>query len=85
MTPYMKGLHSKIDGWQYDQDSGGRKMKGKHLQAMLAKHSQILELCREGNEGNEGSATPNGLKGSSKGDSEEPSRVLPVERLHSNV
>ena len=60
-------------------------MKGKHLQAMLAKHSQILELCREGNEGNEGSATPNGLKGSSKGDSEEPSRVLPVERLKSNV
>ena len=36
MTPYMKGLHNMIDVWQYDRDSGGWKMKGKHLQAIRA-------------------------------------------------
>ena len=82
----MKGLHNMIDRWRYDWDSGGWKMKGKDLQAMLAAHFQMLELCREGNEGNEGGATPKiGLDGSSKGDLGEPPRVLPVERLRIDI
>ena len=82
MTPYMKGLHNTIDGWQFDRDSRGWKMKRTHLQAMLVERFCMSELCREGTEGYEGTATPkSGLKGSSKEDSEEPPRVQPVERL----
>ena len=36
MTPYMKGIHNTMDGWRHYRDSGGWKMKGKPLQAMLA-------------------------------------------------
>ena len=36
LSPFMKGMHNMIDRWRYDQDSGGWKLTGKHLQAMLA-------------------------------------------------
>ena len=86
MTPYRKWLYNTIGGWRLDRDSGGWKMKGEKMQAMLAERFQMSELYREGTEGYEGSATPKpGLEVSSKDDSEESSRVMPVERLLSNV
>ena len=32
----MKGLQNTINELRYDQDEGGRKLKGKYLQAILA-------------------------------------------------
>ena len=35
LAPFMKGMHNTIDRWCFDQDSGGRRLRGKYLQAML--------------------------------------------------
>ena len=36
LAQYAKGVHNTIDGWRYDCNSGGWKLRGKHLQTMLA-------------------------------------------------
>ena len=46
LSPYMNGMHNTIDGWRYDRDSGGWKLKRKYLQAMLAERFQISEWRR---------------------------------------
>ena len=51
----MKGIHNAIDGWRYDWDSRGWKVKRKRFQAMLTECFQMLELCQEENKGNGGS------------------------------
>ena len=76
MTPYMKGIHNTMDGWQHYRDSGGWKMKGKPLQAMLAERFQMSELCGE---------AKIALEGPNKGDLGEPPKVLLVERLQIDV
>ena len=82
----MKGMHNTIDGWHFDRNSYGWKLRGKHLQAILEERFRISELCRDDNVENAGSVR--GEKAPSdfrKGDLEEPSKVHPVERLLSNV
>ena len=54
LAPYTKGMHNMIDGWRYDRNSEGWKLRGRHLHAMLAERFQILELCRDDNVKNAG-------------------------------
>ena len=86
LAPYMKGMHNTIDGWYFGCDSVHWKLRGKHLQAMLEERFRISKLCRDDNVKNTGSIrgekAPSDLR---KGDLEEASKVLPVERLLSDV
>ena len=82
----MKGMRNMIDRWHYDRDSGGWKVKGKYLQAMLVKQFQISELSREDNaRGAESNTGKDMIADLAWIDFEEPPTVLPVERLLSDV
>ena len=86
LSPFMKGMHSRIDRWRYDRDSGDWKLTGKHLQTMLAERFQMLQMYMEDNaRGMEDNAEKGDVAHPTGSDSEDPPRVLPVERLLSNV
>ena len=73
LAPYMKGMHSTIDGYRYDRNSGGWKLRGKYFQAMLVERFQISELCRDDNVENAGDDRGKEvLSDLAKGDLEEP-------------
>ena len=44
MSPYLKGLHNTIDGWQEDIDEGGWKLSGKARKAW--EHARAVLPCR---------------------------------------
>ena len=61
-------------------------MKGKHSQAMIAECFQVLELCRNGCKETVGEVGGREAHGDhAQGGLEEPPRVLPVERLMSDL
>ena len=46
MSPFMKGFHDTFDGWRYNRDGDGLKLRGKQLQTMLVEKYQMDGLCR---------------------------------------
>ena len=48
LAPFTKGMHNTIDGWCFDQDTEGWKLRGKHLEAMLEEQFQMSELIQDG-------------------------------------
>lgn len=83
LNPYLKGLHNTIDGFRFDRDSGGLKLTGTQLQAMLASKFEAAGQCRrefDAEAGGDGVEIPPAVS-----EVETPKRVKPVERLSSDV